>query len=881
MIQKPISSKKSPFLSIHFFLLVCVAAILFWQVNRLINTSNWVKHTSEVIAKTNFIGKQVVDLESGIRGFVITADPVFMEFNDKASLELPSSIESLRKLTLDNPQQLKRIDQVVAILTNWKKFSKSVIDLKNSKGDPTALIRSKRGKILIDSIRVKIEEILSAEEQLIVQRQAAELRQSKRIFRILLVVFILLGFWLFRSLLFRRRWEIAIQESNSQLEISEDRYREAEMNLNLALGSAKMGTWWMDAKTAHTQMSASLAALYGVTETEGQNPDLIAKLIHPDDRASFQLKLTEALQSLKPIYHEFRIIRSDGEVRWHYSRSAFTFDKDGKPLRLYGIQGDRTENKIQSDKLRDSEEKYRNLVADAQDGVLIVDETGQIIFGNHQVEVMFGYSSDELLNQPIELLVPAHLRTAHIQVRDGYLVNPTKRPIGRIGLVLNGRRKDGSEFPVDIGLSPSVTQNGKIVTAIIRDVTERKRREEQVQFLVKANQVLTESFDKADTMKKMAELAVSEISDGCIVRLIGEDAKLHLAAVVHRDPKMQQALEGFAKSVYARGVLPSEIGEALQTKKIQIRNDFSEIRKADLGLDSEEIHYLEQLGEFNAVVIPLRVGTQVIGMLSIMLDKSKRRYEESDIGFLESIGNQIALSIENVRLYNKAQAAIKLREEILAIVSHDLRNPLSMIQMTGQLLPKIIDDKAKIISFSEKILRSTDQMKRMTEDLMDFAKIQEGNLSIEKKVEEPKAVLEMVIEMMKAQAEEKGLNIFLSVNSELPVVMYDKQRIAQALLNLVGNAIKFTEIGGSIRISAEESMGAVKFSVTDTGPGISEEDLPKIFDRYWQAKRSKAASAGLGLSITKGIIEAHGSQIRVESQLGKGSTFYFVLPVLS
>ena len=109
--------------------------------------------------------------------------------------------------------------------------------------------------------------------------------------------------------------------------------------------------------------------------------------------------------------------------------------------------------------------------------------------------------------------------------------------------------------------------------------------------------------------------------------------------------------------------------------------------------------------------------------------------------------------------------------------------------------------------------------------------------------------------------------------------MFDNQRIAQALLNLLGNAIKFTETGGIVQISAVESLGAVKFSVSDTGPGILEEDLPKLFDRYWQAKRSNTASAGLGLSITKGIIEAHGSLIRVESQIGKGSTFYFTLPV--
>jgi signal transduction histidine kinase len=262
-----------------------------------------------------------------------------------------------------------------------------------------------------------------------------------------------------------------------------------------------------------------------------------------------------------------------------------------------------------------------------------------------------------------------------------------------------------------------------------------------------------------------------------------------------------------------------------------------------------------------------------------MSDNAKRRYNESDIPFLKSIANQLALSIVNVRLYNKAQSSIKLREEILAIVSHDLRSPLTSIQMTGQLLPKIAEDKSKVLKFSEKILSSAYQMKRMIEDLMDFAKIQEGNLSIEMKNEEPTLVVESVFEMMNGQATEKGIQLSREASPKLPVVKYDKQRIVQVLVNLVGNAIKFSRSGGHVHLAAFEFNSGVKFSVTDNGLGISEEDLPKIFDRYWQASRSKTASAGLGLSITKGIIEAHGSQIKVESQLGKGSTFYFVLPV--
>ncbi len=529
--------------------------------------------------------------------------------------------------------------------------------------------------------------------------------------------------------------------------------------------------------------------------------------------------------------------------------------------------------------LASSEEKFRNLVSDARDGILIFNQAGQIIFGNHQAEKMFGYSFDELINQRIELLIPINLLNTHITQRDEYLLNTTKKPMDRTGLDLNGRRKDGTQFPVDVALSPSETMNGKIVTAIIRDMTARKKREEEVQFLAKAGQMLTESFNHENALKDMVELTVQSIADGCTVRLFGEDKKLKVAASIHVDPIKHLAFGRLAKIYGDKGLVAPEILEAIDSKAIQIINKLPRIRFSGLHLQTSELKDLDSIGEFNSAIIPLIVRGEVIGVLSLISDNTKRRYEESDIPFLKSIANQLALSIVNVRLYNKAQSSIKLREEILAIVSHDLRSPLTSIQMTGQLLPKIAEDKSKVLKFSEKILSSAYQMKRMIEDLMDFAKIQEGNLSIEMKNEQPAVVVESVFEMMNGQATEKGVQLSREASPKLPVVKYDKQRIVQVLVNLVGNAIKFSRSGGHVHLAAFEFNGGVKFSVTDNGLGISEEDVPKIFDRYWQASRSKTASAGLGLSITKGIIEAHGTQIKVESQLGKGSTFYFVLPV--
>ena len=241
---------------------------------------------------------------------------------------------------------------------------------------------------------------------------------------------------------------------------------------------------------------------------------------------------------------------------------------------------------------------------------------------------------------------------------------------------------------------------------------------------------------------------------------------------------------------------------------------------------------------------------------------------------------RVVLSLENARLYKEAQNAIKQREEILAVVSHDLKNPLTAILLSTQMLVKIkTQEQEKVERFIKKIHRLTEQMQRMISDLMDFTKIQTGELGVIKKRESPRAILENAFEMMNSQALEKDLVLSLQANVDLPEVECDRQRILQVLLNILGNAIKFTGPKGKIEISATRNDLEVIFTVHDSGTGIAEEELSKVFDRSWQGQKYRVGSVGLGLAIAKGIIESHGGKIWVESKIKIRNTFYFSLPI--
>jgi signal transduction histidine kinase len=234
---------------------------------------------------------------------------------------------------------------------------------------------------------------------------------------------------------------------------------------------------------------------------------------------------------------------------------------------------------------------------------------------------------------------------------------------------------------------------------------------------------------------------------------------------------------------------------------------------------------------------------------------------------------QMALS----RMYDDARRAIDAREEVLKIVSHDLRNPLNTISMSAGLMLEVTVAEEQRVQQLSMIKRAGERMNRLIQDLLDVAKLEAGRLGIEPKPMDVSQVVTEAVDMLRPLAFEKGIRLDVVVADGLPVIAADAGRALQVLSNLVGNAIKFTPADGRVTIRVEAAAGSVRFCVADTGSGIPPEQLPQIFGRFWQADRSDRRGIGLGLAIAKGIVEAHGGRIWVESRVGEGTSFYFTL----
>src|SRR5690606_447608 len=280
-----------------------------------------------------------------------------------------------------------------------------------------------------------------------------------------------------------------------------------------------------------------------------------------------------------------------------------------------------------------------------------------------------------------------------------------------------------------------------------------------------------------------------------------------------------------------------------------------------ISSDDEHLALLRELGITSALFVPLTARGETLGAIGCYLSGPARRYSADDLALARDLAARAALALDNARLYREARRAIEARDDILAIVSHDLGNPLSAIRIGTSLLLRHLPREelgSAGVQHLEGIRQSVEQMERLIQNLLEVKRIEAG----------PAALAAAAVEALATVAADRKLALENHVPEDAPPVLADRERVLQVFSNLIGNAIKFTPEGGRITIGAAVEGAELRFSVADTGIGISAEHLPHIFDRFWQARRPRPEGhgIGLGLAIVKGIVEAHGGTIHVESR---------------
>ena len=272
----------------------------------------------------------------------------------------------------------------------------------------------------------------------------------------------------------------------------------------------------------------------------------------------------------------------------------------------------------------------------------------------------------------------------------------------------------------------------------------------------------------------------------------------------------------------------------------------------------------------------LGAGGELLGAVHVT-GKRSGEFGARDEHALAQLAHLAATALVSARLLRRANAATQARDDMIAVVSHDLRNPLSAIIWSAKLLMQGLkpDDQAT----REKLMRidrSAEHMRALINDLLDVTRIEGGQLRLELQTVAARSLVEDAVEPLRSLAQAK--HVELMIESDEEQVRCDPGRLRQVFGNLVGNAVKFTPAGGHVRVRSESRPRSMVFSIADDGPGIPSEQLPHVFERYWQAAQTANLGAGLGLYIAKGIVEAHGGDIQVQSSPGAGSTFSFSIP---
>jgi PAS domain S-box-containing protein len=469
---------------------------------------------------------------------------------------------------------------------------------------------------------------------------------------------------------------------------------------------------------------------------------------------------------------------------------------------------------------------YEKILEAAADAIVTINEAQEIVHFNRGAEQIFGYRKDEVLGSNLNRLLPAQFRVNHA----AYVVAfgesaETARLMGHRREVF-GLRKDGTEFPAEASILKLDAPDGRrLYTALVRDVTDRKRMEGQQRFLAEVSAALSGSLNYEATLASVVRLPVPAIADACVLEVIDELGELH------------RTTHGSVELL------------ADPTSESTGRSELS-----------------------------LTARGQPVGALTLLRLDAARGNEPSDLLIAENFAARAALAIDNARLYHEAQRATAARDEILGVVSHDLRNPLSAIAMCSRVLVDTPpDDAGARRDLAKTIYESTGWMSRMIQDLLDVSAIEAGVLSLVCASEDMGPIVVRATDLFSRTTADRGLSIVVTVDDPIPHVYVDAERMVQAVANLIGNAVKFTPAGGRVTIGVHSRGGEVEIAVEDSGRGIAAADIPFIFDRFWHT-RGAAAGTGLGLAIARGIIVAHGGTIAVRSTIGEGSRFTISMP---
>jgi PAS domain S-box-containing protein len=957
----PTGRRKAEFHPDRFVGITFASAIAFMMLigalsyhNTLVSSESdeWVRHTRSVSANLEGMLYAMTTIEASGAAYILTSNGSYLDLWRSSTADLKARAANLHDLTRDNPIEQARLAPLDAVIAQRVAFGERIMTLRGEQGLGVAAeeIRTGSGRNVTIEFRRRVQQMLDEEARLLVQR-TARWQTNVQTTRIVLVIGMAVGL-----LITAAAWCGVLRDSSRRrraenaLRISEDQYRTLldaarDYAISMLDPHGEVVTWNSGAERLKGYSSAEIVGahfsrFFPREDIERGRPEDILKATALNGRHEDQ----------------GRRVRRDGSE--FLATTTYTALRDpGGALRGFSeITRDLSETK-------ESGAKYRGLMEAAPDAMVVVNQAGDIVLLNLQAESQFGYHRDELLGQKVSSIVPEGF--AERLVADGLrsAEQALAQQIGT-GIELIARRKDGSEFPIEIMLSPLRSPEGILITAAIRDISVRKAAETHLaqmerryrglleaapDAMVVVNQsgaivllnlqaektfgyrrdellgqkvvnIIPEGFAErliADGLRSAEEALAQHIGtgieltalrkdgsefpmelmlsplgseDGILVTAAIRDISVRKAAETHL-AQMESRYRGLLEAAPDAMVVVNQYGEIVllnlqAEKKFGYRRDellgqkvtniipegFAERLIAD-GLRSAEEALAQQIGTGIELTARRKDGSEF--PMELMLSPLA---SVSGILVTVAIRDITTRRAAEALLLQKVEELYRSNEELQQfayIASHDLQEPLRMVASYTTLIArrykgKLDADADDFIAFA---VDGAKRMQRLIQDLLAYSRV--GSKGGELFAISSEEALQQAMRNLRGALEESGARV---THDALPVVLADEMQLIQLFQNLVGNAIKYRRDGvpavhvGAVPCNGRKSL----FSVRDNGLGIEPQYFEKIFGMFQRLhKRDEFAGTGIGLAICKKIVERHGGAISVESVVGEGSTFRF------
>ena len=593
-----------------------------------------------------------------------------------------------------------------------------------------------------------------------------------------------------------------------------------------------------------------------------------------------QHPVARVLRERAPVHGSvYQVEHADGERAVLRVNAAPMHGEDGAPAGVVASFEDVTEEHRALDALRASEERFRTM-ADYAPVMIWTAGTDALcdFFNRPWLEFTGRTLEQELGNGWAAGVHPEDLE----RCLDVYTSSFRERRPFRMDYRL--RRADGEFRWVMDSAVPLFTPGGEFTGFIgsCVDVHDRRMEEEREHFLLRAGTVLGASLDYERTLAGLARLAVPFLADYASIDVVTPAGEIRRVEAAHRDPELEEVL----REVWTRWPYRADetvgVPEVVRSGRPVLVPEISEEATAAFARDAEHAALLRRLGPRSYICVPLVSRDGTLGALSLVMSGSGRRYGPADLHLAQEVARRAAVAIDHARLYTAAVEANRAKTDFMAVMSHELRTPLNaVIGYTDLFLAGIpVALPEPLRPQVERIQAAARHLLRLIEEILTFSRIEAGCEQVNPAPADAAAIAQEAAALVEPLALERGLAFRVDAPASGPGLVTDAGRAQQVLVNLLGNAVKFTE-AGEVSLRVEEEPDGVVFVVRDSGVGIAPEQQERIFDPFWQVDQSISRSAGgtgLGLSVARQLARLLGGDVAVQSEAGRGSTFTFRLP---